>query len=69
LNKRLVLIVPNARSLETPIDLEPLGGGRFRIIAPTGGGPVGEVVRFIEEPGKPMRMMLGDGWIDRADAS
>jgi len=45
--------------------LEPLGGGRFRFVAPTGGGAVGEVVRFVEETGRPTRMYIGDGWIDR----
>ena len=45
--------------------LRPLGGGRFRFVAPTGGGAVGEVVHFVEQPGRPMRMYIGDGWIDR----
>jgi hypothetical protein len=26
---------------------------------------VGEIVRFVEEPGRPMRMYAGDSWIDR----
>ena len=38
----------------------------FRFVAPTGGGAVGEVVRFVEQTGRPMRMYIGDGWIDRA---
>jgi hypothetical protein len=45
--------------------LEPLGGGRFRYAARAGGGVVGEVVRFVEENGRPMRMYAGDSWIDR----
>ena len=65
LNQRLVLITPNAANVDTPIKLEALGGGRFRFVAPTGGGVVGEVVRFVEENGRPTRMYTGDGWIDR----
>jgi hypothetical protein len=65
LNQRLVLITPNAANVDNPITLEPLGGGRFRFVAPTGGGVVGEIVRFVEQPGRPMRMYTGDSWIDR----
>jgi len=65
LNQKLVLITPNGPNVDNPIDLVPLGGGRFRFTAPTGGGVVGEVVRFVEEPGRPMRMYTGDNWIDR----
>jgi len=53
--------------VDTPITLEPLGEGRFRFVAPTGGGVVGEVVRFVEEKGRPMRMYTGDSWIDRVE--
>lgn len=67
LNKRLVMITPNGPNLDTPITLEPLGGGRFRFVAPTGGGVLGEVVRFVEESGRPMRMYTGDSWIDRVE--
>jgi CubicO group peptidase (beta-lactamase class C family) len=65
LNEKLVIITPNAQNVDNPVALEPLGGGRFRLVAPTGGGPVGEVVRFVEETGRPMRIYVGDGWIDR----
>jgi D-alanyl-D-alanine carboxypeptidase len=65
LNKKLVLINPNGPNLDDPVTLEPLAGGRFRFVAPTGGGVVGEVVRFVEESGRPMRMYAGDSWIDR----
>ncbi len=65
LNQRLVLISPNAANVDNPITLEPIGGGRFRFTAPTGGGVVGEVVRFVEQAGNPMRMYTGDSWIDR----
>ena len=66
LNKKLVIITPNGPSSDNPVTLEPLGGGRFRFVAPTGGGPVGEVIRFVEQSGRPMRMYRGDSWIDRA---
>ena len=52
-------------NVDNPVELVPLGGGRFRFTAPTGGGVVGEVVRFVEEPGRPIRMVTGDSWIDR----
>ena len=69
LNKRLVILAPNGPTLDDSLTLAPLGNGRFRFVAPTGGGGVygvlGEVVRFVEESGRPMRMYLGDTWIDR----
>jgi CubicO group peptidase (beta-lactamase class C family) len=65
LNQKLVLITPNAPNLDNQVTLEPLGDGRFRFAAPTGGGAVGEVVRFVEQAGRPMRIYIGDGWIDR----
>ena len=68
LNRKLVLITPNSPNLDSPVTLEPLGSGRFRFVAPTGGGVVGEVVRFVEEHGRPMRMYTGDSWIDRVPA-
>jgi hypothetical protein len=51
--------------VDTPVALEPLGGGRFRYVAPGGGGPVGEVVRFVEEGGRVVRMITGDSYVDR----
>jgi hypothetical protein len=65
LNQKLVIITPNGPNVDNPVELVPLGGGRFHFTAPTGGGVVGEVVRFVEEPGRPMRMYTGDSWIDR----
>ncbi len=65
LDKRLVIITPNAPNLDNPIRLEPLGNGRFRYTAPTGGGPVGETVRFVEENGRVTRMYTGDGYVER----
>src|SRR5947209_2629736 len=65
LNQKLAIITPNAPNVDNPITLEPLGGGRFRFVAPTGGGVVGEIVRFVEQSERPMRMYTGDSWIDR----
>jgi CubicO group peptidase (beta-lactamase class C family) len=65
LNERLVMITPNAPTLDSPSTLEALGGGRFRLGARTGGGAVGEVVRFVEESGRVVRMYVGDGYSER----
>jgi len=65
LHERLVIITPNGPNLDTPVRLEPIGGGQFRFVAPGGGGPVGEVVRFVEEGGKVIRMITGDSYVDR----
>jgi D-alanyl-D-alanine carboxypeptidase len=65
LNRRLVVINPNAPTLDTPVELVPIGNGQFRYTAPTGGGPVGEVVRFVEEGGRVVRMITGDSYVDR----
>jgi CubicO group peptidase (beta-lactamase class C family) len=65
LNNRLVSMSPNAANLDNVVTLEPLGDGRFRMISPSGGGPVGEVVRFIEEGGRVVRMITGDSYVDR----
>lgn len=62
LNKQLVLLQDNASAAETRTVLEPLGDGRFRLSAPTGGGSIGEVVRFEEKDGKVIRMFNGDYW-------
>ncbi|MGQ0649538.1 MAG: serine hydrolase domain-containing protein [Gemmatimonadaceae bacterium] len=65
LKDRLVMITPNGASLDFPTTLEPLGGGRFKVVAPVGGGAVGEVVRFAEENGRVVRMYVGDGYTER----
>ena len=65
LNQWLVIVNPGAANVDNPVTLEPLGGGRFRYVAPTGGGVVGEVVRFVEENGRVTRMYTGDSWMDR----
>ena len=65
LNKRLVVISPSAPTLENPVELVPIGNGQFRYTAPTGGGPVGELVRFVEEGGRVVRMITGDSYVER----
>lgn len=68
LNKQLVLLPGSADAAETKVVLEPVGDGRFRLTAPTGGGAIGEVVRFEKLPGRPMRMYQGDSWATRVDS-
>lgn len=65
MNERLVMMDPWARDIEDPIELEPVGDGTFRMIAPTGGGPIGEIVRFVEDDGEVVRMIRGDSYADR----
>ena len=65
LKDRLVIMTPNASSIGEPVELEALGGGRFRFTAPTGGSVVGEVVWFGEQDGQVVRMYTGDSYADR----
>lgn len=65
LNDKLVMISPTSTTVGTPSTLEPLGGGRFRLMAPGGGSAIGEVVRFVEANGAVSRMYVGDGYQTR----
>jgi D-alanyl-D-alanine carboxypeptidase len=65
LNQRLVSITPSGPYPDNPIQLVPVGNGLFRVEAPTGGGPVGEIVRFVEQNGKVVRMYTGGSYSDR----
>lgn len=65
LNQRLVVLTLGGPSLENPLKLTPLGGGRFRLDGPTGGAAVGEPVRFVESDGRVTRMTTGDSFADR----
>lgn len=67
LNDKLAMINPWATNLDNVTHLEPLGDGRFRVMAASGGGPVGEVVRFVEQNGKVTRIYVGDGFSERVD--
>jgi hypothetical protein len=60
LDRRLVVIASNSANLDNPVQLEPLGNGQFRYVAPGGGGPVGEIVRFVEENARVIRMITGN---------
>jgi D-alanyl-D-alanine carboxypeptidase len=65
LNQRLVMIDPEGDNPETQQRLEPLGNGLFRLESPSGGGPVGETVRFVEQNGRVVRMYTGESYKDR----
>ena len=65
MNRQLVVISPWAQSIDAPTLLETVGNGRFRMVAPTGGAAVGEIVRFIEENGEVVRMITGDSYADK----
>jgi D-alanyl-D-alanine carboxypeptidase len=67
LNQRFVTFDPSAPYPEHPTRLEPIGNGQFRVEASTGGGPVGEIVRFVEQAGKVVRMYAGSSFSDRVD--
>ena len=67
INQRLVMFAPNGLDPETQSKLIPLGNGQFRVEAATGGGPVGEIVSFVEANGKITRMNLGDGYSERVN--
>ena len=68
LNQQLVVLPGSASAAETKVVLEPIGDGTFRMTAPTGGGAIGEIVRFDETPGRPVRFYIGDGWSERTDS-
>jgi len=65
LNKRLVVVSSTSTNLDNPVQLEPIGNGQFRYVASVGGGPVGEIVRFVEENGRVTRMITGDSYVER----
>jgi CubicO group peptidase (beta-lactamase class C family) len=67
LNQRLVLINPDGDNPELQQRLEPLGDDRFRLESPTGGSAVGEIVRFVEENGRVVRMYTGESFSRRVN--
>jgi hypothetical protein len=67
LNQRLVTITPSGPYPENPSRLVPIGNGQFRLESATGGGPVGEIVRFVEQNGKVVRMYTGGSYSDRVN--
>jgi CubicO group peptidase (beta-lactamase class C family) len=67
MNRRFVTFDPSAPFPEHPNRLEPIGDGQFRLEGATGGSPVGEIVRFVEENGKVVRMYTGSSFSDRVN--
>ena len=67
LNHSFVTFNPAAPYPDHPARLEPVGNGQFRLEAPTGGGPVGEIVRFEEQDGKVVRMFTGSSYSERVN--
>ena len=67
LKQQLVLLPAGFGPADTKLVLEPLGEGRFKLLAPDGWDEVGEVVRFEEQDGKVTRMVTGDTWANRVD--
>ena len=65
MDKRLVTIDPSGAFPENPNQLVPLGNGLFRLEGNSGGGPVGETVRFIEQNGVVTRMYTGGSYAER----
>ncbi len=68
LNDRLALLPSTAPGIDGALKLDPMGNGRFRPEAPTGAQPIGEAVFFREQPGRPVRVYIGDNWMDRVSA-
>jgi hypothetical protein len=62
MNERLVSMNPWSTSIGEATELEPIGDGTFRMVAPTGGGQVGEIVRFVEESREVVRMVTEDSY-------
>ncbi len=67
LNQRLVTMDPSGPFPEHPSQLVPLGNGLFRMEGQSGGGPVGETVRFAEQNGKVTRMYTGGSYAERVE--
>jgi D-alanyl-D-alanine carboxypeptidase len=65
LNQQLVAFDPTGANPERQNRLVPIGNGQFRLEAPTGGAPVGEVVRFVEQPNGKLRMYTGGTYAER----
>ena len=67
LNGQLVEFDAAGSNPERQSKLIPIGGGQFRLEASSGGAPVGEVVRFVDQPGGKMRMYTGGSYSERVD--
>jgi len=67
LNQRLVIIDPSGANPETQTRLIPIGNDQFRFEAASGGSAIGEVVRFVEQNGRVVRMYTGGSYADRVN--
>ena len=65
MNKELVTMTPHGPAASVQGRLRPLGDGTFRLEGPAGGAAVGEIVRFVEENGRVVRMVTGGGSYSR----
>lgn len=61
LDGELVMIDPAADDPNDQQKLVPIGGGEFKLEAPTGGAAVGEIVRFREQGGRVTHIVVGNG--------
>jgi CubicO group peptidase (beta-lactamase class C family) len=61
MNKELITMTPNGATASVQGKLRPVGDGTFRLEGPAGGAAVGEIVRFLEENGRVVRMVTGGG--------
>ena len=66
-NRQLVAFNPTGEDPERQNRLTPVGNGQFRLEGPTGGTAVGELVRFVLQPGGKMRMYTGGSYSERVD--
>lgn len=67
LNNRLVMFDPSGPNPTQQTRLIPIGGGRFRMEDSSVGGSAGEIVRFVEENGRVVRMYTGDDFLNRVN--
>ncbi len=67
MHEQLVSFDPTSSTPERYNRLVPLGNSEFRLEAPTGGGAVGEVVRFVPQPSGKMRMYTGGSYAERVE--
>ncbi|MDX1395226.1 MAG: serine hydrolase domain-containing protein [Gemmatimonadota bacterium] len=68
MSEALVIIDPYGSNVDEPLELAPIGDGTFRYTSPTGGGPVGELIRFVEEDGEVVGMWVGDYEYERIES-
>jgi CubicO group peptidase (beta-lactamase class C family) len=66
IDKKLISFTPHSPNIFPHAQLIPVGNGEFRLEAASGGGAVGEVVRFVEVDGK-IRMYMGGSYSTRVE--